>query len=160
MDVSWVVAIALFGLLIVVAVSRLWAGRMAAEWRARELTAVEARLRGEAELSLAAWKAEAERGIRDDAVARSRSVTIGKVTEHLTPYLEGFPYNPKDVRFIGSPVDLVVFDGLDEGALRNVLLVEVKTGGSQLSARERQVRAAVLEGRVAWDEVRFPGSRE
>ncbi len=53
--------------------------------------------------------------IREDAVQRSQAVTARKVHEQLIPYLPAFPYNPKDVRFLGSPVDLVVFDGLAEG---------------------------------------------
>ncbi len=95
-----------------------------------------------------------ERHLRRDAVRRSQDVTLGKVTEHLLPYLAGFPFNPKDARFLGSPIDLLVFDGLDEGDLRSVLFVEVKTGRSTLSTRERRVRDAVRAGRVEWLELR------
>src|SRR5262249_36064145 len=94
------------------------------------------------------------RAIRRDAVTRSRDGVTGKVVGHLAPYFGAFPYNPKDVRFLGSPVDLVVFDGLDEGALREVVFVEVKTGGSTLTPRERQVRDAIQAGRVSWEEFR------
>ena len=73
------------------------------------------------------WKARHTGAIRQDAVARSQAVTVGKVTEQLLPYLPGFRFNPKDARFLGSPVDLVVFDGLDEGELRGVWFLEVKT---------------------------------
>jgi predicted Holliday junction resolvase-like endonuclease len=38
-------------------------------------------------------------------------VTFGKVTEHFIPDLPDFAYNPKDARFLGSPVDFIVFDG-------------------------------------------------
>ena len=146
--------------LVVVAgiVARIWAGRLFADWRAREFEALKVHAQGQAELDLAAWRTDAEDGIRRDAIARSQSVTIGKVTEHLAPYLPDFPYSPKDVRFIGSPIDLVVFDGLDEGALRSVLFIEVRTGSGTLSARERQVRDAIREGRVAWEELRVARS--
>jgi predicted Holliday junction resolvase-like endonuclease len=33
-------------------------------------------------------------------------VTIGQITEHVVPHLSEFNYNPNDVRFIGSPVNL------------------------------------------------------
>ena len=95
-----------------------------------------------------------ERAARKDAVLRSRAVIAGQVVEQLTPYLPSFPYNPKDARFLGSPVDLVVFDGLDEGALRRVVFVEVKTSGAKLTPRERAVREAVQGGQVEWLELR------
>ena len=102
------------------------------------------------------WKARHTGIIRKDAVQRSQSVTVGKVSEQLLPYLPGFRFNPKDARFLGSPVDLVVFDGLAEGDLRGIWFLAVKTGNAVLSARERQIRDAILEKRVGWDELRLP----
>jgi predicted Holliday junction resolvase-like endonuclease len=100
------------------------------------------------------WKVGYTRRVRDDAVQRSLVVTAGKVHEQLIPYLPAFPYNPKDARFLGSPVDLVVFDGLAEGRVRRIVFVEVKTGGAGLTGRERMVREAVREGEVEWVELR------
>src|SRR6266446_5881136 len=109
------------------------------------------------------WKLRYSATIRDDAVQRSLAVTAGKVYEQLVPYLPDFGFNPKDARFLGSPVDFVVFDGLSEGAVRRVVFVEVKTGNAQLSTRERLVRDTVKAGRVERAEVRAaaapPGAR-
>src|SRR5574341_431069 len=58
------------------------------------------------------WKARYTRAVRQDAVQRSLAVTTGKVFEQLVPYLPDFPFNPKDARFLGSPVDFVVFGPL------------------------------------------------
>lgn len=127
-------------------------------WRERELARVQRQLEqaadAQARAQLAEWQARSEADIRRDAVSRSRGVVAGKVAEHLAPYFDGFPYNPKDARFLGSPVDLVVFDGLDEGAVREVVFVEVKTGASTLTTRERGVRDAIRAGRVRWEEYR------
>lgn len=100
------------------------------------------------------WKLRYTRAIRQDSVQRARATISGQVHEQLLPLLPGFPFDPKDVRFLGAPVDLVVFDGLNAGALRRIVLVEVKTGGSTLTARERQIRDAVRERRVEWVEMR------
>jgi predicted Holliday junction resolvase-like endonuclease len=100
------------------------------------------------------WRYRYSKTIRRDAVQRSLAVTSGKVHEQLIPYLPGFPYNPKDVRFIGSPVDLVVFDGLAEGCLQRIVFVEVKTGSAGLTQRERSIRETVEEGAVDWAELR------
>ncbi|HEV8304820.1 MAG TPA: Holliday junction resolvase-like protein [Gemmatimonadales bacterium] len=102
------------------------------------------------------WKARYTRAVRQDVLQRSLAVTAGKVFEQLVPYLPDFPFNPKDVRFLGSPVDLVVFDGLSDGAVSRVVFVEVKTGDAELSTRERRVRDAVLAHHVEWHELRLP----
>lgn len=129
-------------------------------WKQRECDTVRREegdvARREAVSELQQWKFDAEKDIRRDAVNRSQAVTVGKVTEHIAPYLPDFGYNPKDARFIGSPVDFVVFDGLNSEAVLQVIFVEVKTGSSALSARERQVRDAVKSGRVRWEELRVP----
>ena len=100
------------------------------------------------------WKARYTSTIRADAVQRSQAVTAGKVHEQLIPYLPSFPYNPKDVRFLGSPIDLVVFDGLAEGQVRRVVFVEVKTGDAGLTSRERRVRNVIEARQVEWAELR------
>lgn len=97
---------------------------------------------------------EAVREARKDAVRRSAAVVAGKVSEHLAPCLGDFPWNPRDARFLGSPVDFLVFDGLAEDDVREIVFLEVKSGGSTLSARERRVRDAVLARRVSWRELR------
>src|SRR5687768_16474890 len=88
------------------------------KWRTEELENAKQQiwdvLIKDANVSLEQWKVEFEKEIRQDAIDRSQSVTMGKMTEHLVPYLPGFGFNPTEVRFIGSPIDLIVFDGLDE----------------------------------------------
>ena len=100
------------------------------------------------------WKLRYTAGIREDAVQRSLAITAGKVHEQLIAYLPDFPYNPKDVGFLGSPIDLVVFDGLAEGQLRRVVFVEVKTGHAGLSSRERCIRDVIEDREVEWAELR------
>ncbi len=128
------------------------------EWRERELLALQRRLEQAAEVRARAlyeqWRARSEGDIRKDAASRSRSVVTGKVLEHLAPWLEGFPYNPREARFLGAPVDFVVFAGLEQGGVREVVFVEVKTGSATLSARERGVRDAIAAGRVRFEEFR------
>jgi predicted Holliday junction resolvase-like endonuclease len=100
------------------------------------------------------WKARYTATIREDAVQRSQAVTAGKVHEQLIPYLPAFPYNPKDVRFLGGPIDLVVFDGLAEGRVRRIIFLEVKTGRAGLTSRERGVRDVIQARDVEWVELR------
>jgi predicted Holliday junction resolvase-like endonuclease len=97
---------------------------------------------------------------RAHSVATSRGSTLGQAAEHLAPLLPDMVerFSPGDWRFLGSPVDFVVFDGLGEGAVRRVVLVEVKSGRSRLSARQAQIESAIAnrELEVDWLTVQVP----
>ena len=100
------------------------------------------------------WKAGYTRDIRRDTLRRSLAVVTGKVSEQMIPYWPQFPFTPRDARFLGAPVDFIVFEGLSEGAVRRVVFLEVKTGESRVSPRERGIREAVERGAVEWMELR------
>ena len=104
------------------------------------------------------WKMECTDTIRKDSVNRSRSTLKGRISEQMAPFLPAFPFSPADARFIGNPIDFVVFDGYtkakDEKAdTISVILVEVKKGKGKLTREENLVRKAVEEGRVSWRTV-------
>lgn len=108
-----------------------------------------------ASLKFEQWKNAYSKQIRREAIAGSQAAVAGRVFERVAPYLPGFGYNPRDVRFVGDPVDFVVFDGLSEGNVRNVVFVEVKTGDGELNGNERRVKAAIVERRVEWSLFRM-----
>jgi predicted Holliday junction resolvase-like endonuclease len=71
----------------------------------------------------------------------------------MAPLLPEFPFASADARFIGNPIDFVVFDGYtqvkdEKGDSINVVLVEVKKG--RLTREETLIKKAVEEGRVSW----------
>jgi predicted Holliday junction resolvase-like endonuclease len=74
----------------------------------------------------------------------------------LAPYLPDFPWSPTEVRFLGKPIDFLVFRGMDGKTIEEVIFVEVKTGESRLSPVERSLRDAIQAGRVSWAEWRGP----
>ena len=118
-------------------------------WFGRKLT--EARKRVEIER----WKMEWEKSIREDAVKRSRAVVEGRVTEQLAPYLPDFGYKADDVRFLGSPVDLIIFDGLSLNDPEEIVFIEVKKGSSTLSSKEKKIKALIEEKKVRWELYRM-----
>lgn len=109
-----------------------------------------------AQVKFEEWKSKEEKTIRKDAIKRSENVTKGKVTEHIVPFMPDFDYNPKDCRFLGSPIDIIVFDGLTEGEVKQLVFIEVKTGKSaSLSTRERKVRDAIVGKKVEWRQLKI-----
>lgn len=89
------------------------------------------------------------------ALERSRHVLKGQAAEQLAPLSGAFSYLPSDSRFLGSPIDYLVFDGLSEDQELEIVFLEVKSGKSQLTAREAKIREAVKAGRVRWEELRL-----
>ncbi|MBI2582355.1 hypothetical protein HYV87_04495 [Candidatus Woesearchaeota archaeon] len=95
-------------------------------------------------------------GIKKDSIERSRASLGGQFSEQLAPYLPNFKYKPTECKFLGKPVDLIVFEGMDEKEVTEIVFVEVKSGGSELNGVQRKIRDAVKAGRVRWDEYRIP----
>ena len=101
------------------------------------------------------WKLECTNEIRKDSVNRARSTLKGRISEQMAPLLPEFPFAPADARFIGNPIDFVVFDGYtkvkdEKGDAISVVLVEVKKGKGKLTREETLIKKAVEEGRVSW----------
>src|SRR3989344_5297075 len=57
----------------------------------------------------------------------SQSVKYGKLTEQWIPFTKDFPYSPEQFRFIGTPIDGLVF------ADDKIVFCEFKAASSQLS---------------------------
>lgn len=114
----------------------------------------DARADVQAEARYKEWQRREEQKIRQDAIRRSQSVIRGKITEHLIPWFSEFSYHPSDARFLGSPVDFIVFDGLSEGCLKEIVIVEVKTGSGTLTPRERSVARIIEDGKIRFEVIR------
>ena len=84
---------------------------------------------------------------------QSRAVLGGLVSEQMAPLLPGFPFDPGDCRFVGKPVDFIVFRGMNGQDISEVVFLEVKSGTSRaLSGQERKLRDVIRSGRVSWAE--------
>lgn len=94
--------------------------------------------------------------IRQEAIKGSRAVLGGQFAEQLAPYLPDFPYSPTECRFIGKPIDFVVFKGADAKDITEVKFVEVKSGKASLNQHEKKLRDTIKEKRVTWEEYRIP----
>ncbi|MEK6760584.1 MAG: Holliday junction resolvase-like protein [Nanoarchaeota archaeon] len=93
---------------------------------------------------------------RKDAIAKSRATLGGLFSEQLAPYLPDFPYSPSEVRFIGKPIDFVVFKGADNKQIDEVVFVEVKSGKAKINNHEKNLKNAIEKGKVRWEEYRIP----
>ena len=108
---------------------------------------------------------EYDQGVRDarkESVDQSRSTLKGRIAEQMAPLLPGFAYLPADSRFIGSPIDYLVFngytafaDGEGDSDDLEIVLLEVKQGRAPLTPVQRAIGQAVEEGRVRFEVTRI-----
>ena len=82
---------------------------------------------------------------------KSSETNLGQISENLAPFLENFPYDPKDCQFLGNPLDYIVYD-LDQG---QIVFIEVKSGGSKPSKKQRTIKNIIQSGRVFYEEMRI-----
>jgi predicted Holliday junction resolvase-like endonuclease len=99
---------------------------------------------------------------RRDSVQKSRSTLKGQIAEQMAPLLPGFRYRPADARFLGDPIDYVVFSGSTdvrddrrEASGLDIVLLDVKQGASSLSPLQRAIARSVEEGRVRFEVLRI-----
>jgi len=99
---------------------------------------------------------------RKDSVDRSRRTLKGQIAEQMAPLLPGFRYLAADARFLGDPIDYIVFSGHtesptvgSEGDEMEIVLLEIKQGQAKLSPVQRAIAKAIEQGRVRFEVSRI-----
>ena len=80
---------------------------------------------------------------------KQSEVRLGQITERLVPFLNQFPYDPTRAQFLGQPIDYIIFQ--DD----KIIFVEVKSGNSRLSKKQRLIKSNIEEGNVEFQEIRI-----
>ena len=96
------------------------------------------------------------------SVNTSRAVLKGKMAEQMAPIMPEFQYLPSDAKFLGDPIDYVVFDGYTDfrdgdGLAEDieVVLIDIKSGGARLTKGQQAIAQAIAEGRVRFETIRI-----
>lgn len=103
---------------------------------------------------------ELKEKLRKEILDKSRAGIKGRIGEQIVPFIKQFKYNPSDARFIGSPIDYIIFNGYTElkdnkkGKSITVVFVEVKTGQkASLTYIQRKIKRAIEEKNVKWETI-------
>jgi len=59
---------------------------------------------------------------------KTAAVNIGKSLEKVLPAAKDFKWSMPDSKFLGDPIDLIIFNGLSKNKVESLSFVEVKTG--------------------------------
>src|SRR3989344_4397421 len=79
---------------------------------------------------------------------KSMYVKHGKSFENLFPFMNNYPYETRNFRFIGDPIDGISFEE------NKIVFMEFKTGTSKLSEKQRKIKDIVENKKVEWKEIR------
>jgi len=80
---------------------------------------------------------------------QSLSTKYGKMSEQFMPFLETYPYDRHNFRFIGTPIDGVQFEP------DKIVFVEFKTSGSTLSTKQKLIKGLINDGKIEFRELRI-----
>jgi predicted Holliday junction resolvase-like endonuclease len=101
------------------------------------------------------WKSKLNK-LRTEIADKQRAGIKGKVTEMFAPYLEGFPYKASECKFLGDPIDYVVFEGLDERNITGVHFLDVKADTSELKKHQKQIKDIIEnKGNMSFKTFKF-----
>lgn len=85
-----------------------------------------------------------EKYSRELSIRKSSEIRLGKIGENLAPFVQDWPWEPGNFRFLGNPVDGVQFNS------DGIIFVEIKTGKARLSPPQRAFKKLVQEGKVSF----------
>lgn len=88
----------------------------------------------------------------EKAVITTRAVNIGQSLEKVLPIMKDFSWSLPDCRFLGNPIDMIVFNGFAKNKIDSISFIEVKSGGARLNSHQKIVKEAIEKKKVSYDE--------
>jgi predicted Holliday junction resolvase-like endonuclease len=86
----------------------------------------------------------------EKAEITTKAVNVGKTLEKVLPTMKDFKWNVPDSKFLGDPIDLVIFNGLSMGKVSSLSFVEVKSGNASLNNHQKSIRDAIEDRKVSY----------
>jgi len=86
------------------------------------------------------------------AQTTAKAVNAGKLLEKVFPTMSDFKWELSDCRFLGEPIDLVIFHGLTKGKVDSIRFLEVKSGEARLNKHQKSIKEAIEAKKVRFEE--------
>ena len=83
---------------------------------------------------------------------KSSEVRLGLVAENSLGFISDLPYNFQNMRHLGAPVDYIYFN-FDNPEGLEVVIIEVKSGKSRESKKQKLIKLAISLGRFRYEKV-------
>lgn len=112
--------------------------------------------KGKSDLFLKDWQRDNEVNIRRQAITFSGRQITNEIVGETKLLKDNFSYNPRDIKFIGKYIDLIVFDGAADEEEVSIYFLEItKNGNGSTSAYKNKVCTAINNRKFGWKEISF-----
>lgn len=107
------------------------------------------------DLKLSKWETDNEFEIRHNAIYQNRGAIAEKITKELDIINNNFAFNPKDIKFVGRFIDLVIFDGVAEELEEiNIYFIDILNKSHlDKSNYKAQLEKAIQNKRYNFEEI-------
>ena len=110
-------------------------------------------IRGELQKTLDERKAALVKQIKqisERTAKTTAAVNIGKSLEKVLPVAKNFRWVVPDTKFLGDPIDMLIFNGLSLGKVESLSFVEAKSGAARLNDHQKSIRDALADHKVSY----------
>jgi predicted Holliday junction resolvase-like endonuclease len=106
------------------------------------------------DLKFKEWLSDNEFDIRRTAIQKMSSFILDNISNELSIMKNNFAFNPKDIKFSGRFIDLIIFDGAANEQLVNIYFIDIRrTGIVTKHTFKNKVASAIENGNVSFQEI-------
>ena len=99
-----------------------------------------------------------EAAIRKEAAEKARKQLPKLIRQSLSDQITSLKFNPYDIKPILYPIDYVIYDGMEKGAIDNVIFLHNKNKNSKMRELHKSIHTTVENEEYDWKVARI--SRE
>ena len=99
-----------------------------------------------------------EAAIRKEAAEKARKQLPILIKKSLSDQIASLKFNPYDIKPILYPIDYVIYDGMEKGAIDNVIFLHNKNKNSKMRELHKSIHTTVENEEYDWKVARI--SRE
>ena len=99
-----------------------------------------------------------EVAIRKEAAEKARKQLPKLIKKVLSDQISSLKFNPYDIKPILYPIDYVIYDGMEKGAIDNVIFLHNKNKNSKMRELHKSIHTTVENEEYDWKVARI--SRE
>ena len=99
-----------------------------------------------------------EAAIRKEAAEKARKQLPILIKKSLSDQIASLKFNPYDIKPILYPIDYVIYDGMEKGAIDNVIFLHNKNKNAKMNELHKSIHTTVENEEYDWKVARI--SRE
>jgi predicted Holliday junction resolvase-like endonuclease len=106
------------------------------------------------DLKFKEWLSDNEFDIRRTAIQKMNSHILDNISNELSIMKNNFAFNPKDIKFTGRFIDLIIFDGAANEEIVNIYFIDIQRQGIMRKNNfKTKVASAINNGNLSFQEI-------